>query len=181
MRNTFNEAKRKATKKAKQPSNFMKVSFDLFEGQHFHVNVLLVPLAVMVGAYDHYKNKYYHSLEWDEKKATKVLDKALPKVVEYDEDADVYWFSMNWGTTYFADKAPLGLRTWARKYSHEVKQFIKEGYENPNYVKSFEDVGGWEEWVKFESIDKFYISYKKDNQEVTGERQAEMEKNIPEI
>lgn len=73
MRNTFEKARAKATKKAKGTSNFMKVEFDLFKGQHFHVNILLIPLAIVVGIYDHCKNKYYHNLEWDEKKRKNCL------------------------------------------------------------------------------------------------------------
>ena len=53
------------------------------------------------------------------------------------------------------------------------------GYENPNYRKTVEKDKYGDTWVKFEEYN--YINGKKDNQEVTGERQVEMDKNIPEI
>lgn len=176
MRNTFEKARTKATKKAKGTSNFMKVEFDLFKGQHFHVNILLVPLAIVVGIYDHCKNKYYHNLEWDEKKAEKLLDKSLGKVLEWDENACAYWFCMNWNSAYLREKAPFGMRTWAKKYNYETIKYLENGYHHPKYRKLVEIDEWGDKWLKFEEYN--YINGKKDNQVVTGERQAEMDKDI---
>lgn len=177
MRNTFDEAKERATKTRKPPKkNYFNVKITLHDTV-YNINVLLVPVAIVVDYYEYYKNKWYHSLTWNEKKATKLLDRTLPKVVEYDEDENTYWYSTTWRSCYFTDKAPLGMRTWARKFRHEVINFIRDGYENPNYIKTLEDVDGWDEWVKFTPVN--YINGKKDNQVVTGERQEEMDKNIP--
>lgn len=174
MRNTFDEAKKKNRPKREG----FKVRFN-FLGEEFYVNPLLIPVALVVGTVEYIDNKYYQSLEWSDEKATKLLDKRLGKVLEYVPQDDAYYFCMGWGSSYLTDKAPFGMRRWARKYYFEVKNFIRDGYTNPHYTKTVEKDKYYDEWVKFEPVK--YINGKKDNQEVTGERQAEMDKNIPEI
>ena len=177
MRNTFNEAKTKRTKK-RNPLDFMAVDFDMWD-YSFHVNVLLVPLAIAVGCHRRMEDEYWRSLEWDEKKAEKLLDKRLGKILEWDEDNGAYWFNMNWNSSYLTYKAPFGMRAWARKYNNEVLKYLENGYHHPIYRKLTE-VDCWgDKWLKFEEFG--YFNGKKDNQEVTGERQAEMDKNIPKI
>jgi hypothetical protein len=71
------------------------------------------------------------------------------------------------------------MRTWATKYNNEVLKYLENGYHHPTYRKLAETDCWGDKWLKFEEYG--YINGKKDNQEVTGERQAEMDKNIPEI
>ena len=176
MRKNFDEAKRKATKENKPKKQWGQVTVNLYGVVH-EMHFLLVPLAIAISTYDHLNNKYYTSLAWDETKATKLLDKRLGKILEYVPEDDAYYFCMGWSSSYLMDKAPFGMRTWARKYYFEVKNFIKDGYTNPHYTKTVEKDEYHDEWVKFEPVR--YINGKKDNQVVTGERQAEMDKNIP--
>lgn len=179
MRKNFNEARTKAKRNKKRNLlDFMAVDFEMW-GCGFHVNVLLVPLAIAVGYHRHLKDEYWKSLEWDEKKAEKLLDKSLGKVLEWDEDNGAYWFCMNWNSRYLTDRAPFGMRTWARKFNNEVLKYLENGYHHPIYRKLAETDCWGDKWLKFEEYG--YINGKKDNQEVTGERQAEMDKNIPEI
>lgn len=182
MTNTFDKAKERARKEAekknKPKSDYFDVEFKLFD-RAFKTNVMLVPLAVVLGTIAHLKDKYYNSLEWSEEKATKLLDRTLPKVLEWVEEDNAYYFCMNWNSSYFTDSAPIGFRTWGRKYNYQVVQFIKNGYQNEYYYKTVEIDRYDDEWVKFEEYN--YINGKKDNQVVTGERQAKMDKNIPEF
>lgn len=177
MRNTFDEAKERATKTRKPPKkNYFNVKITLHDTV-YNINFLLVPIAIAVDYYEYYKNKWYHSLAWNEEKATKLLDRTLPKVLEYVEEKNAYYYNTAWRSIYFTGKAPFGMRTWARKFRNEVIEFIEKGYENPNYTKIVEDDYGYEKWVKFTPVK--YINGKKDNQVVTGKRQEEMDKNIP--
>ena len=148
MRNTFDEAK---TKKNKKTSKFMRVDFELW-GIPCECNVLLVPLAVPVCFLAHCEKTYRDSLEWSEKKAEKLLDKRLGKVLEWDEEEKAYWFCMNWNSEYFKSKAPFGMRTWAKKYNFQVLQYLENGYHHPIYRKLTE-VDKWgDKWLKFEEF-----------------------------
>lgn len=152
MRKNFDEAKTKKTKK-RNPLDFMAVDFNMWD-YSFHVSVLLIPLAIAVGCHRRMKDEYWRSLEWDEKKAEKLLDKRLGKVLEWDEDNDAYWFSMNWNSRYLTDKAPFGMRTWARKYNNEVLKYLENGYHHPTYRKLTETDCWGDKWLKFEEYPK---------------------------
>ena len=78
MRKNFDEAKTKRIKK-RNPLDFMTVDFDMWD-YSFHVNVLLVPLAIAVGCHRRMKDEYWRSLEWDEKKAEKLLSLSNPSI-----------------------------------------------------------------------------------------------------
>lgn len=140
MRKTFEKAKTTT-----RTHKFPKVKFDYFDN-HFEVFPLLVPLAIVVGTVEHYKTTYYRSLEWNETKATKVLDKVLPHVVEWDTEKNAYYFATTWDFSYHAKKyAPLGYKTWAKKFNNELAKFVATGYEHPKYIKTFEE----DDWIAF--------------------------------
>jgi hypothetical protein len=174
MKNTFDKARQKNRPKRKE----FKVRYKFF-GTEFYINPLLIPVACVVGTVEYLDNKYYESLEWSDEKATKLLNRTLPYVLEWVEEDNAYYYCMNWGSGYFNKKAPIGYRRWGVKFYSDIIDFIRDGYENPNYRKTVEKDEWGDTWVKFEEYN--YINGKKDNQEVTGDRQAEMDKNIPEI
>lgn len=144
-KDTFEKAKRNETRIHKNYT----VKFN-YLGNQFEVFPLLVPLAIAVGVYDHCKNKYYRSLEWDERKAEKLLDRTLPKVLKYIEKENAYYYSMTWRGFYLTDKAPFGMKIWARKYSKEIIDYLENGYHHPKYHKLVIDEGGGDKWLKFE-------------------------------
>ena len=79
MRNTFDEAKERATKTRKPPKkNYFNVKITLHDTV-YNINVLLVPVAIVVDYYEYYKNKWYHSLTWNEKKQLNCLTAHFPK------------------------------------------------------------------------------------------------------
>ena len=55
---------------------------------------------------------------------------------------------MSWGSSSLYRKAPRKYREWADKFEYRLQQFIKEGYENVDYVKTIEK-DYYDTWVKF--------------------------------
>ena len=147
MRNTFDKAKQKDRPKRKE----FKVRYKFF-GEEFYINPFLIPVAIVVGTAEYIDNKYYESLEWSDEKATKLLNRTLPYVLEWVEENNAYYYCMNWGCGYFSKRAPFGYRRWGVKFYSDIIDFIKDGYENPNYCKTVEKDKYGDVWVKFEEI-----------------------------
>lgn len=95
----------------------------------------LVPLAIAIEKFNHWR---YTRLVWNEEKATKILDKVLPKRLDWEEENNAFYYSMSWGYSILWRKAPLFHRQWARKFAYKLHQFIEKGYENVNYIKTIE-------------------------------------------
>jgi hypothetical protein len=110
-----------------------------------------LPIFPIFLAVEKIKDWHYNSLVWNEEKATKVLDKVLPKVLEWVEENDAYYYCMDWGNSHMYTKAPLLHKAWARKFSSRLQSYIRDGYENKNYTKEIEK-DYYEEWVKFVEI-----------------------------
>lgn len=85
---------------------------------------------------------------WSDKKAKKVLDKILPKVLDYVEEDNAFYYCMNWSEWELVDKAPLIYRKWVRKFKYELHKFIRDNYENEDYTKTVEN-DGFCIWVTF--------------------------------
>ena len=109
----------------------------------------LLPLLPFVALYRAYNNWKYSSMVWDEKIATKVLDKTLPSVLEWVEEDGAFYYGMEWWSSNLWRKAPRRYRKWAKKFERELHRFIKDGYENADYEKSIDIVNYDEVWVKF--------------------------------
>ena len=106
----------------------------------------LLPFALLV---DGIKEYNYKRRVWDEKIATKVLDKVLPQVLEWVEDDKAYYYCMEWGISSLWRKAPRRYRKWADKFAFDLQRYIRDGYENADYIKEIEVDGCFETWVKF--------------------------------
>ena len=109
MKNTFEYAKIKEEKTAK------KERFRFKHGE-WNCNYFLVPLIPIVATYEKINKFYNNRLTWSEKKATKVLNSILPRILWYDSKNDVYSYETGCRTWIFVDNAPLIYRSWVKKY-----------------------------------------------------------------
>ena len=132
MKNTFEYAKIKEEKTAK------KECFRFKHGK-WNCNYFLVPLIPIVATYEKINKFYNNRLTWSEKKATKVLNSILPKILWYDSKNDVYSYDTGCRTWLFVDNAPLIYRSWVKKYRKYLERYLIDNYENPLYNKSIED------------------------------------------
>lgn len=121
----------------------------IIHGKKYSYHIILLPILPFVVLSDKIHDYNYKKMVWDETKATKVLNKVLPKVLDYEEESKCFYYCMQWGTSPLWRKAPLGSRKWARKFQSKLQQFIQCGYENPDYIKTTEK-DYYETWVKFE-------------------------------
>lgn len=103
----------------------------------------LYPLVILADKFDNWK---YNRLVWDEAKAKKVLDYALPDTLEYIAEEDTYYFNTCWN---FSKKhVPWYLRPWARKFANKLTDYLVDTYQKDGYKKEFEE--DWDyNWVKF--------------------------------
>ena len=106
------------------------------------------PLIPFVELYCYIEEKMYERRKWSEEKATKVLNKVLPKILEYVEEDNAFYYCMDWSPCSLYRKAPCYYYKWAEKFSYKLQRFIRDGYENEDYVKTIEN-DGYDVWVKF--------------------------------
>lgn len=111
-------------------------------------NIIACLIRPFYKFYCYIENKMYESREWSNEKATKVLDKILPRVLEYVEEDNAYYYCMDWRVWILYDNAPIGYFKWVKKFNDELHSFIANGYENKDYVKTIEN-DGCNTWVKF--------------------------------
>lgn len=107
--------------------------------------LLFVPFILLS---DKFKSWQYNRLEWNETTAKKVLDYVLPYKLEWVEEDNAYYYCMDWIPS-FAKHAPLSYKKWARKFNHQIAEYLRDKYEHENYIKSCEN-DGYDEWIKFE-------------------------------
>ena len=106
------------------------------------------PLIPIVEAVDYIENKIEDRRTWSDEKAKKVLDKILPKVLEYLEEEDAFYYCMCWTEWELVDNAPLVHRKWVKKFRYDLHQFVLKGYENKDYDKTL--IREYDEtWIKF--------------------------------
>lgn len=139
--NTFEMAKKIQEEKKSKP-------WYLIKGKKYTYYIWALPLVPIAYAHDTYKDWRYNSLEWSEEKATKMLSKILPKMLEWVEEDNAYYFCMDWGTSNYQYQVKLWERAWVRKFSYKLRDFVRDGYENPNYTKTVEK-DYYDTWVKF--------------------------------
>lgn len=137
MKNNFDYAKKK-----KKKSSF------IFRHGEWECFILLVPLIPIVAFIEKLQERYYNSLSWSEEKATKVLNKILPKILDYDDESKEYSYCMDWNNWITVNHAPVYLRKWTQKFIIPLQDFLWDNYENPYYNKATEN-DGYERWVIF--------------------------------
>ena len=106
----------------------------------------IIPFVLLVDKIQEYQSK---RRVWSEEKATKVLDYVLPQVLEWVEEDKAFYYCMQWGVSPLWRKARWRDRKWAYKFDWGLHNFIKDGYENAEYVKTVEQNSCYETWVKF--------------------------------
>ena len=148
MKNTkdFSYAK---TRKEKQ--NHKK--WWIINGKKYSYYIWALPLIPFVLLYDKICEYLYKRRVWDEVKATKVLNYILPHILEWSEEDNAYYYCMDWRYYILWEKAPFTMRKWTIKFSANLHQFIKDGYQVDGYEKTIED-DGYGTWIKFEKRNK---------------------------
>lgn len=135
--------------KAKQ-NNKKKVNLKVRIGE-YRVIFWALPIFPIFLAIEKIKDWHYNHLVWSEKKATKVLDKILPKVLEWAEKDNAYYYCMEWGAYRLHERASIFYRAWAKKFSSKLQIYLRDAYENKNYTKEIEKEY-YDEWIKFVEI-----------------------------
>jgi hypothetical protein len=107
-----------------------------------------VPFVPFILLRDWCADRKYENLVWSDEKATQMLDKILPKFLEWVEEDEAYYFCMEWGYSNYQYQVPIWHRAWVRKFGSKLREFVREGYENPKYIKEHEN-DGYDEWIKF--------------------------------
>lgn len=107
-----------------------------------------LPLIPIVEVADYIENKIEDRRTWSDEKAKKVLDKILPKVLDYVEEENAFYYCMCWTEWGLVDNAPLVHREWVKKFKYDLHQFVLKGYENKDYDKTL--IREYDEtWIKF--------------------------------
>lgn len=136
----------------KKAKNRPKKPWYVVRTKNYQIPIWLLPLAPFVIGVSKLSDWLYGRIEWDERKAVKVLNRVLPKILDYDEDEDAYCYCMDWGTYNLWHKAPLRYRRFAHKYVARLHSFIKEKYMVKGYAKSVIQNYCDDEWVEFRPI-----------------------------
>jgi hypothetical protein len=80
---TFERAKKKKEKQNKKKWWVIKT-------KNYAIPIYLLPLAIFAIPCDKLKKYFYNSMTWSEEKAKKVLDKMLPRRLEWNEEEKHY-------------------------------------------------------------------------------------------
>ena len=135
--------------KAKVPKKKNSKKWYIINGKKYSYYIWALPLLPFVILYDTLEERANKRRVWSAERATKVLNYVLPKVLEWVEEDKAYYYCMDWGTSDLWRKAKHRDRKWARKWEYDLRDFIKDGYENENYSKIVEKYYCYT-WVKFE-------------------------------
>lgn len=133
--------------KAKEPKKTKK-RWWIINTHNYSVYIWALPILPFVLLSDYLKERASKKRVWNEQIATKILDIVLPQVLDWAEEENAFYYCMSWGSSALYRKAPRKYRKWANKFSYKLQCFIKEGYENADYVKTIEN-DGYDTWVKF--------------------------------
>lgn len=141
-----------AAKKRQLKSRTPRKKWWIIETKRYRYYIWAAPLIPFVELANTIKARAYKKMKWDESTATKVLDKVLPKELEWVEEDNAFYFNMDWNFRFLWLKAPIRYRKWANKFAYELHEFIEKGYENPLYTKTVnkEDGYSYDVWVRFE-------------------------------
>ena len=108
-----------------------------------------LPFVPFVFFNDYIKDRRYKRLEWSEVRASRVLTKVLPSVLEWVEEDNAFYYCMDWDTSHLWRKCRRGDRAWAKKYAYKMRSYLQDAYTHSNYVKTVES-DGYDTWIKFE-------------------------------
>ena len=133
----FERAKIKKQKQKHSPRRFNIAGYN----DVFWYEIPFVPLRIL-------SDWRYERMKWDEKKATKILDKILSMKLEWVPEDNAFYYCMDWDACGLISKTPFYYKKWVKKFYYKLHQFISEGYQNADYNKTVIDDYG--EWVKFE-------------------------------
>ena len=129
--------KAKVKKQYHSPRRFNIAGYD----NVFWYEIPFLPLRIL-------SDWRYERMKWDEKKATKILDKILPMKLEWVPEDNAFYYCMDWDACGLISKTPFYYKKWVRKFCYKLHQFIAEEYQNADYNKTVID--DCEQWVKFE-------------------------------
>lgn len=133
----FDFAKTKAMASKK---NHKKFSFRIKWGK-YEIFFLALPIAPFFIAWDRLNDWWYNKQEWNEQTAKKVLDYWLPYVLEWDEDWNGLYYSLEWHYYGYeiAKKVPFYLKAWANRYGFKlIHDYLQNSYEKDGYTKKVE-------------------------------------------
>ena len=133
----FEKAKIKKQKQKRSPHRFNIAGYNYLRWYE----IPFVPFMLL-------SDWRYKRMKWDEKKATKVLNKILPDKLECVPEDTAFYYGMDWDACGLVSKTPFYYKKWVRKFRYKLHQFIAEGYQNADYNKTIIDDYG--QWVKFE-------------------------------
>lgn len=138
---TFEKAKIRTEKeKARKAKNKNRKKWWIIKFDKYEFGFWLLPLAVFVIPFGKIKDALHKSIKWSDEKATKVLDKKLPKILKWDdENKNYYCYIRIFGWGLFSNpKSP-----WVKKYNYNLRDFLVKNYENENYIKTVEEDYDW--------------------------------------
>ena len=135
--------------KAKKQNKSNNKKWYILHTKKYSYYIWALPLLPFVILIDYIKDWYYNRLIWSNERAIKVLNKALPKIIEWVEEDKSFYYCMDWGTSQLYNRAPFFSRKWARKFAWKLHRFIKEEFEIEGYKKSIETDNYEEVWVRF--------------------------------
>ena len=132
---------------AKNKNEKKKINWRVNIGD-YQVAFWALPIFPIFYGIEKFKNWNYNRMVWDEKRADRVLNIILPKALKWVEEDNAFYFSMEWGGDIYWRKAKRVDRKWARKFCYKLKSYLKNEYENADYIKSVEHEYD-EIWIKF--------------------------------
>lgn len=146
----FAYAKKREEKKKKKKRGLPVVKLGKYYCPIWLLPVAPIVIPVVEVSY-RVTNWRYERNVWSEKKAKKVLDYALPHLLEYAQDEDDYTYCLDWSYYGIIAHTPFWLRSFAKKHTYEIKQFLLNGYEKAGYEKRLDVDSPFEddEWVIF--------------------------------
>lgn len=137
----FNKAKRKKINNSKK--------WYVINTKNYQVYFWALPILPIIIMIDKFENWQYERRTWNDEKAKKVLDKILPKVLEWVEEDNAFYYCMSWSSWSLYNHAPFGYRKWVKKFNYELQKFIRYNYEDEKYIKTIEDNDYDDIWIKF--------------------------------
>ena len=126
----------------------------IINGKNYDYYIWAAPIIPFFVLADRIKERNYKKRVWDEEKAKKVIDTALPYVLDYDEGDDCYLFSYAWSPYTFEKHAPRYLRKWAHKYAYQVRAYLFDKYQKDGWVKEIDNAEEWNKWAIFRKEEK---------------------------
>ena len=143
MKNTFDDAK-----KNKNAKKCLAIKF-----KEYVIPLYLIPLAIIVIPYYEIEKLMYKRVKWSEKKATKVLNAILPKLLTWNEEDNHYYRCIRkFGPLCYYKVIPMRHRKFVRKFDYALKDYLINKYENEFYTKTVEEEYEWYTIVFVEKI-----------------------------